>query len=157
MNRSWALYAAPIMLAILVSCGRQQEQNTQLPPAAPSAPAANAPAGAPGQYEVATVADGGGISGTITLSGAVPKLPPHKTDKDPQVCGTAPRDSEKLLVGKSGGVKNAVVMVLDVKRGKAMPAVAQNAEIDQKKCEYTPHVQVMAVNSEITLKNSDPV
>jgi plastocyanin len=157
MNRSWALYAAPILLAILVSCGRQQEQNTQLPPAAPSAPAANAPAGAPGQYEVATVADGGGISGTITLSGPVPKLPPHKTDKDPQVCGTTPRESEKLLISKSGGVKNAVIMVMDARRGKAMPDAAKNAEIDQKKCEYTPHVQVMAVNTEISMKNSDPV
>src|SRR5262249_52950020 len=76
---------------------------------------------------------------------------------DPQVCGTAPRDSEKLIVNKSGGVKNAVVMVLDVKRGKPMPDAAKNAEIDQKKCEYTPHVQVMALNSEISMKNSDPV
>src|ERR1051325_8790387 len=109
MNRSWALYAAPIILTILVSCGRQQEQTTQLPPAAPAAaPGANAPAAAPGQYEVTTVSDGGGISGTITLSGPVPKLPPHKTDKDPQVCGTTPRESEKLLLGKSGGVRNAV-------------------------------------------------
>ncbi|PYS37703.1 MAG: hypothetical protein DMG14_20420, partial [Acidobacteria bacterium] len=44
-----------------------------------------------------------------------------------------------------------------VKRGKAMPTAAQNAEIDQKKCEYSPHVQVMAVNSEIALRNSDPI
>src|SRR6266852_4419270 len=155
MNRSWVLYAAPLMLLMIVGCGRQEQKTTELPPAPPS-PAANAPAPA-GQYEATTVADGGGIGGTITLSGAVPKLPPHKTDKDPQVCGTAPRDSEKLLVSKGGGVKNAVVMVLAVSRGKAMPAAAQNAEIDQKKCEYTPHVQVMAVNTEISLKNSDPV
>jgi plastocyanin len=157
MKCSWAMYAAPLLLTMTVSCGRQQEQTTQLPPAPPSAPAANAPAAAPGQYEVAAIADGGGISGAITLSGAIPKLPPHKTDKDPQVCGTAPRDSEKLIVNKSGGVKNAVVMVLDVKRGKPMPDAAKNAEIDQKKCEYTPHVQVMALNSEISMKNSDPV
>src|SRR5438132_2143432 len=120
MNRSWGLYAAPIMLMMIVGCGRQEQKSTELPPAPPS-PAANAPAPT-GQYEVTTVTDGGGISGAITLSGAVPKLPPHKTDKDPQVCGTAPRDSEKLLVSKSGGVKNAVVMVLAVNRGKAMPA-----------------------------------
>jgi plastocyanin len=156
MKRSWGLYAAPIMLMMIVSCGRQEQKSTELPPAAPS-PAAGAPAAPAGQYEVTTVTDGGGIAGTITLSGALPKLPQHKTDKDPQVCGTTPRDSEKLLVSKSGGVKNAVVMVLAVNRGKAMPAAAQNAEIDQKKCEYTPHVQVMAVNTEISLKNSDPV
>jgi len=158
MNRGWGLYAAGAMLMLVVACGRQ-EQKSELPPAPPS-PGANtaAPAAATsGQYEVMTVSDGGGISGTITLSGALPKLPPHSTNKDPEVCGTAARPSEKLLVSKSGGVKNAVVMVLDVKKGKAMPPAAESAEIDQQKCEYTPHVQVMAVNSEISLKNSDPV
>jgi plastocyanin len=157
MNRKWGLYAVTLVLTLVVSCGRQQ-QTSELPPAPPSPGASpNAPAPTAGQYEATTVTDGGGISGTITLTGALPKLPPHKTDKDPQVCGTTPRNSEKLLVGKSGGVKNAVIMVMDVKRGKAMPAAAQNAEIDQKKCEYTPHVQVMALNTEISLKNSDPV
>ncbi len=155
MNRNCVFFAA-ILLTIVVSCGRQEQKSTELPPAPPS-PAASTPAAPAGQYEVTTVTDGGGVAGTITLSGAIPKLAPHKTDKDPQVCGTTPRDSEKLIVSKSGGVKNAVVMVLDIKRGKAMPATAQNAEIDQKKCEYTPHVQVMAVNSEISLKNSDPI
>src|SRR5689334_14795015 len=97
MNRSWALYAVAIVLTMVVGCGRQQ-QTTELPPAPPSStPAAGAPALA-GQYEATTVTDGGGISGTITLSGALPKLAPHKTDKDPQVCGTTPRESEKLVV-----------------------------------------------------------
>jgi plastocyanin len=73
------------------------------------------------------------------------------------VCGTADRQSQKLIVNKTGGVKNAVVIVEGVKRGKAMPSAAQNAEIDQNKCEYLPHVQVMAVNAEIALRNSDPI
>src|SRR5690242_1739149 len=101
MNRRWGLYATPIMLILIVSCGRQEQKSTELPPAPPS-PAANAPAAPTGQYEVTTVTDGGGLTGTISLSGAIPKLPPHKTDKDPQVCGTTPRESEKLLVSKTG-------------------------------------------------------
>ena len=133
MKRSWGLYAAPIMLMMIVSCGRQEQKSTELPPAAPS-PAAGAPAAPAGQYEATTVTDGGGIAGTITLSGALPKLPQHKTDKDPQVCGTTPRESEKLLVSKGGGVKNAVVMVLAVNRGKAMPAAAQNARCLRCRC-----------------------
>jgi plastocyanin len=106
---------------------------------------------------VTTVTDGGSIAGTITVSGPVQKLPQRKIGKDPQVCGTAPRDSQKLLVSQAGGLRNAVVIVENVQRGKAMPAGAQNAEIDQNKCEYSPHVQVMAVNSEIALKNGDPI
>src|SRR5262249_21208360 len=55
------------------------------------------------------------------------------------------------------GVKNAVVMVEGVRRGKPMLPAAQNAQIDQNKCEYSPHVQIAAVNTEITIRNSDPV
>src|SRR5207249_8707382 len=114
-------------------------------------------ANAPGGYEVAEVTDGGSITGTITVSGPVTKLPARKMGKDPQVCGTAQRESQKLIVNQAGAVRNAVVIVQGVKRGKAMPAAARNAEIDQNKCEYMPHVQVMAVNTEIALRNSDPI
>jgi len=147
-------YGAGVMLAMIVSCSRgtSEKPTTDIPPA-PPAPAATAAGG----YEVTAVTDGGSVAGTITLSGPVPKLPARKIGKDPQVCGTAERESQKLIANRSGGLRNAVVIVEGVKRGKAMPTAAQNAEIDQKKCEYSPHVQVMAVNSEIALRNSDPI
>jgi plastocyanin len=142
------------MLAMIVSCSRgaNDQPTTEIPPA-PPAPAVTTTNG----YEVNAVTDGGSVGGTITLSGAIPKLPARKIGKDPQVCGTAPRESQKLLVNKTGGLRNAVVIVEGVKRGKAMPSTAQNAEIDQNKCEYSPHVQVMAANTEIALRNSDPI
>src|SRR5437899_4644943 len=142
------------MLAMIVSCSRgtPDQPKTDLPPA-PPAPAATTAGG----YDVSAVTDGGSVGGTITLSGAIPKLPARKIGKDPQVCGTADRESQKLIANKTGGLKNAVVIVEGVKRGKAMPTAAQNAEIDQNKCEYLPHVQVMAVNTEIALRNSDPI
>ena len=146
--------ATGIMVAMLISCSRgtSEQPTSALPPASPASVTTSADA-----YDVTAVADGGSIAGTVTVSGSVQKLPPRKIAKDPQVCGTAERESQKLLVNKTGGLRNAVVIVEGVKRGKAMPAAAQNAQIDQNKCEYTPHVQVMAVNSEIALKNSDPV
>jgi len=142
------------MVAMLISCSRgtSEQPTSALPPASPASVTTSADA-----YDVTAVADGGSIAGTVTVSGSVQKLPPRKIAKDPQVCGTAERESQKLLVNKTGGLRNAVVIVEGVRRGKAMPAAAQNAQIDQNKCEYTPHVQVMAVNSEIALKNSDPV
>jgi plastocyanin len=148
------IYGAGILLAMMVSCSRgaSDQPANELPPT-PSAPAATSGGG----YQVTTVTDGGSIAGTIMVSGPVQKLPQRKIGKDPQVCGTAPRDSQKLFVSQAGGLRNAVVVVENVQRGKAMPAVAQNAEINQNKCEYSPHVQVMAVNSEIALKNDDPI
>ena len=146
--------ATGIMVAMLISCSRgtSEQPTSALPPASPASVTTSADA-----YDVTAVADGGSIAGTVTVSGSVQKLQPRKIAKDPQVCGTAERESQKLLVNKTGGLRNAVVIVEGVKRGKAMPAAAQNAQIDQNKCEYTPHVQVMAVNSEIALKNSDPI
>src|SRR6185369_10955744 len=111
--------------AMLVGCsGASDKPANELPPSPTTAPAAGAGTGG---YEVTAVNDGGSITGTISLSGPVQKLPQRRIGKDPQVCGTASRDSQKLLVGKAGGLKNAVVIVEGVKRGKAMPAAAQNA------------------------------
>ena len=153
MKRNLGIHAAAAMLAMIVSCSRgtREQPTTDIPPAPPvSAVTTNG-------YEVTAVSDGGSVGGTIAISGPISKLPVRKIGKDPQVCGKADRESQKLIVNGTGGLKNAVVIVEGVKRGKAMPPAAQNAEIDQKKCEYTPHVQVMAVNSDITLHNSDPI
>jgi plastocyanin len=148
------IYLAVVVLTTIVSCSRgaTDQPANELPPAPAASTAPTA-----GGYEVAAVADGGSITGTISVSGPVQKLPQRRISKDPQVCGTASRESQKLLVGQGGGLKNAVVIVEGVTRGKAMPAEAQSAAIDQSKCEYSPHVQVMAVNSEIALRNSDPI
>jgi len=154
VKRGRSIYGVLLTLAMAAGCSRgTSEQPARDIPPPPPGPAANAPGG----YEVAEVTDGGSISGTITVSGPVTKLPARKIGKDPQVCGTAQRESQKFIVNQVGAVRNAVVIVEGVKRGKAMPAAAQNAEIDQSKCEYSPHVQVMAVNTEIALKNSDPI
>src|SRR6185436_3107850 len=77
--------------------------------------------------------------------------------KDPQVCGKTARDSEQLLVSSSAGLKNAIVMVEGVKRGKAVAPAVLDAQIDQKNCEYAPHVAVVPVSTEITVRNSDPL
>ena len=91
------------------------------------------------------------------MSGPIPNLPERPVNKDPKVCGTTARDSQQLLVGPGGGLKNAVVIVEGVKRGKAVPAAFTNPEIDQKNCEYSPHLIVMPVSAEISVRNSDPV
>jgi plastocyanin len=141
--------------SIVAGCG--SSSTDQPAPPATSAPAAtSAPSPIPG-YEVATFSDGGSISGAISVSGPIPNLPKRPVNKDPKVCGTTARDSHQLLVASAGGLRNAVVIVEGVKRGKAVPASFTNPEIDQKNCEYSPHVMVMPVSAEISVRNSDPV
>src|SRR5215831_15904903 len=99
MKSRCAAYGAVLMLGVITACSRgtSEQPAKDIPPAPPSAAATT-----PGGYEVAAIADGGSIEGTITLSGPVPKLPARKISKDTQVCGTATRESQKLAVSGSG-------------------------------------------------------
>ena len=63
--------------------------------------------------------------------------------------------NESLLVGRDGGLRNAVVIVRSVDRMAA--AQPTQAVLDNKRCAFVPHVQVVAVGSELQLKNSDPI
>ncbi len=155
MKAKPSLLFAGVTLVLIVGCGRSENDRpkTEAPPA-PPVPAAVSPVAG---YEAIQVTDGGTISGSITVSGSIPKLPPRPLNKDPNVCGTGARESQELIVNRSGGLKNAVVIVEGVKRGKAIPAAAENTQIDQARCEYAPHVQVMRVNTEISVLNSDPI
>src|SRR6266850_4142688 len=155
MKAKPSLLFAGVTLVLIVGCGRSENDRpkTEAPPA-PPVPAAVSPFAG---YEAIQVTDGGTISGSITVSGSIPKLPPRPLNKDPNVCGTGARESQELIVNRSGGLKNAVVIVEGVKRGKAIPAAPENTQIDQARCEYAPHVQVTRVNTEISVLNSDPI
>ena len=153
MKGKSALSVAAVTLLLITSCGlgEPEQPSFDLPVASEPQPAATTDG-----YEIIEVVDGGSIGGMITLSGPIPELPPRRLNKDPEVCGTGERDSQQLIVSGAGGLQNAVVIVENVTRGKAMPASAQTPQIDQRNCEYLPHVQVAPVNSEIAIINSDP-
>src|SRR6516165_8148714 len=104
------IYGLGVLLAMTVGCNRgtgEQPRNGVQPASAVTTT---------GSYEVTAIADGGAIGGTIMLSGPILKLPPRKITKDSQVCGAADRESQKLIVNGSGGLRNAVVIVEGVKR-----------------------------------------
>src|SRR6266850_4717769 len=152
MKASFSLLVTGVLLVAIAGCGsgNTDQPKTEAPPAAPAvSPVAG--------YEAIQVADGGSISGSITVSGSIPKLPPRALNKDPNVCGMGTRESQELMVNNAGGLRNAIVIVEGVRRGKAIPAAAETTQIDQAKCEYAPHVQVMRVNTEISVLNSDPI
>ncbi len=130
-------------------------------------------------YEVIEVKDGGFISGTVKLSGEAPAPEELNIDKDPEVCGKhLPRLSEKIIVDKATkGVKNAVVYLTGVNKGKAFASprsgpdeahghggagevpASSNGEytLDQKECNFIPHVQVIPAGGEVELRNGDPL
>jgi len=134
MKRTAALAAAALALAVCALFAAAEEQ-----PAAPKpAPAA---------------ATTGSVQGVIKYAGKAAKPAPIKPTKDPAVCGARPLFDESLLVGKGGGLANAVIW-LDRVPGARAPVPAQ-ARVDQVACRYVPHVMAVPVGSDVTLGNSD--
>lgn len=128
-------------------------QNSSL---ATNANAAELQAATASNYISVVVTDGGTLSGAIKASGAPPKVEMLQVTRNNELCGNS-KHSEVLLVGETGGVKNAVIQILNVKKGKAFTTPSKNPTVDQKACVYVPHVQAIPVGSKLELINSDPI
>lgn len=107
-------------------------------------------------YEAGPVTGGGKIEGKVIFNGEVQtqKIIPNK---DLDVCD-GPREEPLIEVGPDKGVQNAVVYLAEVAKGKAWPAEAQGKtpEIDNRKCRFEPHVQVIRAGP-LEVVNDDPV
>ena len=104
-------------------------------------------------YQETDVKDGGTIAGEVKFAGKgdTASLP---VTKDNNVCGSQ-KPSEELIVSKSGGVKNAVVLIEKIEKGKKISK--EDASINNQSCQYIPHVQAMVAVSSINIINSDPI
>lgn len=105
-------------------------------------------------YEAVTVSDGGTIKGKVVFQGTVPmkKIVPTK---DRATCGEV-REEPEVVVGPDKGVKDAVVYLKGIEKGKALEKPAKNPEIVNKDCVFLPHVQAVPVGT-VVIVNSDPV
>jgi hypothetical protein len=107
-------------------------------------------------YEAGEVASGGTINGKVVFNGSVPmrKIIPTK---DTEVCGGI-QEVPLIKVGPDKGVQEVVVHLQGVDKGKAwMKAEPAVPILDNKKCSFEPHVQVVAEDAAIEIHNSDPV
>lgn len=113
-------------------------------------------------YEEITVTNGGTIRGKVTLVGGKPRPMAFNlvTIPDPVYCGristgTGWRIVEDFIVADDGGLKDAVIMVEGIQRGKAfqLPKV----RIEAIDCDFLPFVNVLRDRDEITVINMDPV
>ncbi|MBI4988957.1 MAG: hypothetical protein HZC23_09075 [Rhodocyclales bacterium] len=99
-------------------------------------------------------AGGGKITGKVAFKGAPvsKKLP---ITKDNTVCGTGEREIVEVNA-KGGNLAGAVVYVAKIDKGKPW-GDAEKAVLDQKGCRFAPDVLVVKKDSELTVRNSDPV
>jgi Carboxypeptidase regulatory-like domain len=115
------------------------------------ATAASAPA-----YEAVTVTDGGTIKGKVVFAGAPPAKKKVIPTKDKEACGSGVREVDQILLGPDKAIQEAVVYLKQIDKGKAWEKAAKPPAIDNVKCDFTPHVQVIPAG-DVEIVNSDPV
>ena len=103
-------------------------------------------------YQVVQVANGGSITGTVTLSAPVPASE-ITIQKDEDACGSS--HANPVLPGNAQGVKGAIVFLDHITSGKAFATPASEPTLNQKGCEYLPHVQIVKRGAKVMLSNAD--
>jgi plastocyanin len=105
-------------------------------------------------YEGGAVSDGGTISGVVKFKGTAPAPKKLEVTKDKEVCAKTPKTDASLMVS-GGNLVNSVVHVTDIKKGKKMEPM--KVTLDQKGCEYHPHVLAFPAGSTVEIQNPDGI
>ncbi len=105
-------------------------------------------------YKTMSVSNGGKISGVVKFEGEVPEKKKLEITKDQAVCDVTEKFDETLVVGEGNVLKNTIVYLMDISKGKDFDKKAK-PELDQKNCRFNPHVQVVPVGTALTVLNND--
>ncbi|HEX8153329.1 MAG TPA: hypothetical protein VF698_09405 [Thermoanaerobaculia bacterium] len=154
------LFAFTVVFAI--ACGGGQEvveegEDDQAPVAASTeggsseGGAATAAAATPAAVDP----NAGTVAGLVKFEGAAPGMPAIQMAAD-NFCASQHKDvvkDEEVVVGPGGELANVLVYVKDIKGN--FPAPAQAATLDQRGCQYHPHVSAVQVGQPVNIKNSD--
>jgi plastocyanin len=112
------------------------------------------PATAMAAYQGGDVKDGGSISGTVKFKGTAPA--PKKLDvgKDKEVCDKSPKYDQSLVVN-NGNIEYAVITITDIQKGKKVDT--KTVQLDQKECQYHPHVLAFPAGTTVQVLNPDGI
>lgn len=101
------------------------------------------------------------VEGSIRLEGDPPAprplvIEPKRGAHSTEGCEHLSKVSPQLLVSPEGGVANAVVWL------EASPDASQGERdlsvvLDQKGCEFVPHVAIVPPGGKLLIRNSDPI
>jgi plastocyanin len=101
----------------------------------------------------------GKITGTVKLDGTAPHMKGIDMTKDPYCSkfhASDPAHLENVVVGSGGGLQNVVLYISEGLNGAAAEqAPAQKVRLDQKGCEYVPHVLAVDVGQTLEVTTSD--
>jgi len=99
------------------------------------------------------------ITGTVKYDGSVPKLRPITMDADPECAKkhSGPVPSEMLVLGDGNTMANIFVTITSGLPDREWPTPKTPVILDQKGCQYIPHVTGIMVNQPMRILNSDGI
>jgi hypothetical protein len=113
-------------------------------------------------YQEAPVSEGGTLAGKVTLKGGkpIPRGFNLVTFPDPVYCGRISNGQgfrllKEFAVGEDRGVKDVVVMITGVEKGK--PFQFKAPRIEAIDCRFDPFVTVVRDQDKVEIVNMDPV
>jgi len=115
-----------------------------------------------GAYESIPVTNGGAVQGKAMFKGTPP--PPKVFElwrfPDKNFCGVLSDEKgnrllHEVIAGKEGGLKDVVVVIEGVQKGK--PFNFDAARMESIACQFLPYVSVVSDKRQLTVKNLDPV
>lgn len=113
-------------------------------------------------YEEITVVNGGTIVGKVTMTGGKPTPKGFNLVifPDPVYCGristgTGWRLLEEFSIAQDGGLKDVVVQLVNVEKGK--PFSFTPPTIEARDCRFLPFVNVVREDKDVVIVNMDPV
>ncbi|MEA2568743.1 MAG: hypothetical protein QOI24_744 [Acidobacteriota bacterium] len=157
-----ALFALTLVLVVACGGGKEASSNEdegeddQEAQTATVASTAGGTAAAPAAAAAAPVsADAATITGAVKLAAAAPKMGAIPMGADPycQSQHSAPVADEEVVAGPAGELANVFVYIKDIKG--SFPPPSEAVVLDQKGCQYFPHVHGVQVGQALQIKNSD--
>ena len=113
-------------------------------------------------YEEIQVADGGTVTGKVTITAGkpIPKGFNLVTFPDPVYCGristgTGWRILKEFEVAADGALKDTVVWLADATKGK--PFKFETPTIEARDCRFLPFVTIVRDQADVVIMNMDPV
>jgi hypothetical protein len=104
-------------------------------------------------YEVVELTNGATLKGAVAFNGTVPPDETIVIDKDVEYCGK--EQQAGTYVVSNSRVKNVVVWVEGIEKGKAIPK--KSVDVTIEKCMARPHVSVGFVGGKFAFKNEDDI
>jgi plastocyanin len=97
----------------------------------------------------------GRIHGFVRLKGTLPAPSFESPKEHDDICGHQV-PLQRVALGDANGVQDAFVYLEVVQDGGAYPKPS-SVLVDQRHCEYVPHVMIVPAGTKLEITNSDPI